>query len=153
MPGKQTDPEVRSQIAELALGGWTAPQIQRRLSHLGDRLPSLRTIHSIAADLRPPTGTGWRLADADPTEAALVLPVMAAVTRNSDGRLGHFTKDTAAWIARIRTAAPSLAPIDAYRWAVRYQTAVAADRDSGELDLQLALDTVKPPRREDPAGR
>lgn len=122
---------------------WSPRRIIDRLEADGryqGRVPSQRTIESIQADMRPrDSGPRWTLADADPAEAALVLPVLAAVTRNSDGRLGHFSTDTAAWIARLRVAAPRLSPIEAYRWAVRYQSAIAAGKDTAELDRQLAL--------------
>ncbi len=115
---------------------------------LGDEdLPSERTIYDLQREIRPAPGPGWRLSDADPDDAALLLPVLAAVTRNSEGRLGGFTVETAAWVVRIRRAAPQLAPIDAFRWAVRYQTTVAAGRDTRELDQRLALDTEIPPRQ------
>lgn len=149
MARRQADPDVLAAISELVLAGWRPPAIERQLApRFGDRLPSRRTLYSIVAELHPPTGPGWSIATADPEDAVLILPVLAAVTRNSEGRMGHFTEATAGWIARIRRVAPSLEPIAAYRWAVRYQTTTAAGKDTRELDRELALDMEKPPRQE-----
>lgn len=112
--------------------------------------PSERTIYDLQREMRPAAGPGWRMATADPDDAALILPVLGAVTRNSDGRIGHFTNQTASWIARIRRVAPALDPIATYRWAVRYQSTTTAGRDTGDLDRELARDTEKPPRPGEP---
>ena len=151
---RRSDPDVVIAIEALLIDGWPPRRVLAQLEadeRYRGRLPTQRTIESMQADLRPVrNGPGWTMATADPNDAALVLPVLAAVTRNSEGRLGHFTVATAAWIARIRRVVPSLDPITAYRWAVRYQTASAAGRDTRELDRQLALDAEKPPRQVDP---
>lgn len=148
MTRRQADPDVLAEIRTLLIDGYAPRRVFELVGQRHeDRAPSLRTIYSIAAELRPQSGPGWSLATADPGEAALVLPVLAAVVRRSDGRLGHFTEETAAWIARIRRVAPRLPLYESYRWAVRYQTAIAAGRDTRELDQRLALDTEKPPRQ------
>jgi len=147
---RRSDPDVVEAIESLLIQGWTPRRVVQQLeadAHFRGRLPTQRTIESMQADLRPARGPGWSLADADPDDAALILPVLAAVTRNSEGRLGGFSVETARWIIRIRRAAPRLEPVDAFRWAVRYQTAIAARRDTRELDRGLAQDTEKPPRR------
>lgn len=148
---RRTDPDVLAFVRELASKGYAPRRIFDRLGQtdrFSGRTPSLRTLYALIGEMTPTPGPGWRMAAADPDDAALILPVLGAVTRNSDGRIGHFTDATAGWIARIRRVAPMLEPIAAYRWAVRYQTATAAGRDTGELDRELSRDMEKPPRQD-----
>jgi hypothetical protein len=84
--------------------------------------PHLRTIQNKVKELSPPDPSGrWSFAKADPAEARLVLPVLAAVLEKTQGRL-WLTEDAADWIVRIKTAAPTL-PDDwwTYVYARTYQ--------------------------------
>lgn len=103
---------VLEAIEGLALRGFTPAQIDKELAsrEMAD-IPTTRTIRRIVADLAPrDPSTPWHLQDAD-DEAALVLPVLAEVIVQSEGRTRTLTRGEADWIARIRRAAPDYADL------------------------------------------
>lgn len=149
MPQHRTDPDIARDIRDLTLQGYAPRRVHDRIGQkYGERAPSLRTLYSIVGELRPPKGPGWSLANADPADAQLVIPVMATLLRNSEGRVGRLSVETARWVAIIRRVAPRMAAGSVYRWAIRYESAQAAGRDTRELDWELAADMEKPPRQE-----
>ena len=107
------DGDVEREIKRLALNdGWTAAQIHRELERrqeLQGRVPVLRTVQRIVAPLvsRDPS-RWWNLAEADPDDAALVLPVLSELMERTQGHLPRVTKDLAGWIARLARAAPDM---------------------------------------------
>ena len=86
---------------------WSPAQIRRELEKRPDleyELPSDRTIQMIVKEARPPDPSGpWSLADAEPRDVALVLPVLAAVVGKSQGRQ-HVTRAEAKWVVKLRSA-------------------------------------------------
>jgi hypothetical protein len=156
--GRRTDPEVVEAIGELAVReGLKAPAIRLRLQ--GDeryvgRVPADdRTIRAVIARYRkqlaarpralPPR---WLLANASGGEAALVLPVMRAKAEH--GASPILDTDQAAWIVKIRTAAPAIPPWDAFLLAQRYLR-ILRDSTPGAtegLDHYLALELWRDPR-------
>lgn len=150
---RRIDPDVAEAIAELLLGGWTPRRVLDRLeadARYRGRVPSLRTVEAMAAELRArSSGPAWSLVDADAGDAALVLPVLGELAERG-GRVAHLTPETAAWVVRLRRAAPALEPYEAFRWATRYQLAAARGGSTHELDLELARETTKRPHRDEP---
>lgn len=147
------DGDVQAAIEDLALNStWTPSQIERELlkeeqfknedRETGTRLPSLRTIQTIVKEVRQLDLSGrWELPDADADGgAALVLDVLAAVIEETKGRRQYLTKMEAAWVIRIRRAAPDLPPsFDTYRLARLYMTREHWQMPSPDLDALLAF--------------
>lgn len=150
MSPRRIDPDVMRAIEDDLLLGYSPSRVLDRLAaRVGNRVPSLRTIESIAAEIRGRRGTAtWSLASASPSDAALVLPVLAELARRSDGRLATLATETAGWVVRIRTVAPALDPYAAFRWAARYQLAIARGQDTAAMDVALALEAQRDPRPE-----
>ncbi len=149
------DPAVEARIREYILdprnNGLSAPAILDKLStdpEFAERLAaanksiSERTIRDRINRLRPPDTSGpWSMADADPEDAALVLPVLAEAIEWSGGHSRRFSKAVARWIVKVRVAAPDL-PVS---WALNVAEAyrAAEERSDGEelesLDQMLAF--------------
>lgn len=136
--GIRTLPNVRARIEELANEAHGAQQIADKLVlEVGDHAVSAKTVRAhlkerkALNDAAAPVKGGtedqapWSLRDADPAEAALVLPVIGALDR-AQGADWRINKATAHWIARVRMAAPSIPLLDAFRIAVRYRAELAA---------------------------
>lgn len=156
--GRRTDPEVVEAIGELAVReGLKAPTIRLRLQgdeRYAGRVPADdRTIRAVIARYRrqlvarpealPPR---WLLANATGDEAALVLPVMKAKAEH--GALPILNTAEAAWVVKIRSAAPTMPPWDALLLAGQYLRTL---RDSSPgategLDRFLALELWRDPR-------
>lgn len=134
---RRIDLDVTIEIERLARDNRGVRQIE---SHLikefpRDKVPHPKTIQRIIVDETTPrdTSAAWRLAGADPEDAALILPVLFTAS-------GHWllTITEAEWVVRIRSAAPDL-PIDGVRDAVKtYVSAQRHERDTGLLDLVLS---------------
>lgn len=121
--------------------GYNARQIDEELqrSDLADRWHgSVRTIQDIAQRLQSEGGSEWLLENSDPDDASLVLPVLAAVLEQSDGRVRGFSQDVGDWIARVRRAQPDIDPMNAWLFGVRY-AAQTSPHQRHELDVALAL--------------
>jgi hypothetical protein len=139
------DGDVRDAIVVLALEkpGWNATDIHRALQQderVAGRLPTVRTVQSMVKDARPRDASGpWSLADGDVSgaDAALILPVLAAVVREREGHVPGVTRREAAWIVKLRRAVPDLPPWETYRLARRYL--VREDRKEPCMDLDLFL--------------
>jgi hypothetical protein len=143
--------EQRTVIEEGVINGDSSPAIQRKLEEKNMGV-DVRTVQREVKKLRPPDASGaWSFADiaapvTPPTtaeEARLILPVLAAVLEQPAGDSAAISRDLAAWIVRIRTAAPTLPPQHAYGYAILYRAAAAHKRDTRELDRRLAR--LEPP--------
>src|SRR6476619_5835372 len=79
--GKRTDPDVRDNIVDRALEGWTAAAILRAMEQdvrFASRMPGIRTVQSIVREVAARDGSGqWSLADATADQLRHVLPVLA----------------------------------------------------------------------------
>jgi hypothetical protein len=130
-------------IAQLG-GRFSASQIRAQLvrDFPGRYVPSERTIQKAVRALGPmPSGKElWSMVDADPDEAAAVLPVIRELIHNSNGMVGlHFSKATGRWIAKLRQAVPELPAGEALMLAQRYRLAEAGGYPTPNLDTGLAL--------------
>jgi hypothetical protein len=118
----------------------------------GDAAPSLRTTQMLLSEFMPADpGAWWTLADGDPEDAALVLPVIEALYREHHPMTTFelsVRTSTARWIVKVRTAAPDMAPLDAHEFARRFAYAESAGRDTRLLTLALALGVWRSPEHE-----
>lgn len=139
---KRIDGDIRELIEALALRGWTPASIHRHLTRqpkFRSRAPSARTIQRIVKALSPHDPSGpWSLGD-DDVDAALVLPTLATVIEETDGRKLQLTRAEVSWVARIRRVAPDLEPWDAYVVAVQYMLCLEYGDSTTELDAWLAF--------------
>src|SRR5690606_1460124 len=110
MARRRMDPDLRRAIEEALVVGYTPSRVMNRLQAdegLRDRVPSLRTIESMAAELRPvDRADGWTVGEADPAHVPLVLPVLAELV--AVGQVTSLTRETGRWIAIIRRVAPAM---------------------------------------------
>lgn len=156
--GWYTDPRIEIAIARVCreVRGETgrnpsAAAVQRFLDDDEELQPlvpkDLRTIRRIMEEL-PTDETGtWSVADADPDEVALVLPVLAHVAQATAGGVWSLTRREASLIHRIRRAAPSLPEAGVWRLTQCYIN--DAGLAGGEVlapyyDLLLALGAWQP---------
>lgn len=141
------DSRVRAAIRQLCDSpktSWVSPVDIHRLlkgrADCKDRVPSLRSVQREVSKCRPPETGWWSLADgdADPDDAALVLPVLAETIEASGERWQRFGKDLAGWIVKVRVAAPDIPPLWAFSIATAYRGQKDADSAAG-LDQLLAF--------------
>jgi hypothetical protein len=119
--------------------------LQRELEEeYGDAAPSLRTTQMLLSEFMPSEPSAWwSIADGDPEDVALVLPVLAALYRDHHPLTTlelSIRSDTARWIVRVVTAAPDIDPLIAFEFANRLAYAERAGRDMRLLTLALALE-------------
>jgi len=145
-PGRPRIPgDIEAEIKSLALEGYTPPQIHEALERTpefeGRMLPVVKTIKRIIERYFPKglPSERWGLADADGDDAAMILPVLAAVIERTAGRVSHLTKAQAVWVQKIRRVAPDLAPWWAFRLAVTYMVRVHREQPTADLDELLAF--------------
>ncbi len=136
--GRNIAPEVYPRLEELAQNTRsTAPQIEAVLhKEFGGkhRIPSPSQIKRVIRDLRPRDTSGpWRLADADPDEAALVLPV-----RFDGEHEWLLSTEEAGWIAKVRRVAPDLPSEAVLNMVWSYMSWQQRGHDTALLDLVLA---------------
>lgn len=147
MKRRRIDPDVRRAVEERLVVGYTPTAVIRLLEAdkaLRDRVPSLRTVESMAAELRVADQSDtWTVGEADPEDAALVLPVLAELIEA--GHMTAITRETGRWVATIRRIAPALPTVDVLIFAGRYQAARAAGRSTHPVDLELARALKRPP--------
>lgn len=109
---RRIDGDIEREITRLArYEGWTPAQIHRELNRRENckgRVPELRTVQRIVAPIVSKESSVWLLADADPDDAALVLPVLAELIRHTQGRVSRLPQEIAEWIVRLRRAAPDM---------------------------------------------
>jgi len=111
--------------------------------HFAGRVPSVKTIGRKAKTFRLPNPEErWSLAEADPEEAAVVLPVFAAMAkRDRVWRCQFVTKEEAQILVRITAAAPDLDPWVAYQVAEGYVSRRRRGLQTLGLELGLAFAT------------
>jgi hypothetical protein len=99
-------------LERLAREGWSPAKIYRELrDKFGGDIPTPRTIQRAVHAIQPADKSApWSLTAANGEEAALVLPVLGAVLRHTDGRIRSISQGQAAWIVSVRRAAPRLDP-------------------------------------------
>lgn len=136
LPGS-VEREIRSLVEEK--GYTNAAEIERELSSKGRRV-DIRTIRARVKEytVEDPSGR-WTLAGSPGALAALILPVLAAVIENSEGHISHLTNAQAAWIVKVRRAAPDLSPWGAFCIAAYYRIRQHRNEPTADLDLLLAF--------------
>jgi len=144
--GTKLSVEISETVTSLVLRGYGKAQIYRHLEkgHRIDRngRPSKSTIDRLVDKLRPEDASGtWSFAeaDADPDDARLVLEALAAAIERTEGRVVRFSRDLAAWVVRVRRAAPSIPPWESYVMATQFQNATAQGWETQFLELTLAF--------------
>ena len=149
--GTQVRFEVVQEVKRLVMLGAGKAQIYRYLSEHtdskgnpyldADGLPSKSTIDRLVDKFRPADPSGpWSFSEAsevDADKARLVLDVVVAIFRASEGRV-WLTNALADWVARIRTVSPTAPPGMAYALAFSYRSLRAQDKDTRCLDIILA---------------
>jgi hypothetical protein len=149
---RQTTPEQERAMWAGFLEGRSGSQIHREMAVKGLLFPphpnvNVRLVQSRLREMQqmtPPDESGpWSFAESNAEEARLILPVLAAVLEQPAGDGATISRDIAAWIVRIRTAAPTLPPWHAYGYAILYRAAAAHKQDTRELDRRLAR--LQPP--------
>ena len=141
---RTTPVEVIDFIRQQTVLGHGPTAILRQIEAGPLSAPSLRTVQSIAAEMRPPDDSdAWSPATADAGEAALVMPVLAALVRA--GQMTSMTQAMARWVARVRLVAPSLGHLEVLLFAGRYLAAEGAGRGYGEVDVELARKLAERP--------
>jgi hypothetical protein len=142
--GRRIAPDILDRIAELTDKGIAATEIYKDLQgdeRFANRLPySVRTIQNIVRDLTPHLALDerWSVTQASPEEAAAVLPVLASVITETEGRRQWLTRAEAQWIAKLRLVAPDLLPFETYRLARLYLLRTERNEPTDDLDTALA---------------
>jgi hypothetical protein len=141
---RQTRVEVLTSIHDLAEVNPNAEQIRRVLLERfpSTNVPSARTIRDIVKERRSPepsAGDAWSPITADTSEAAQVMPVLAAVIAQTSGKRWQLTKEQAALIARIHGVAPDLPPWSTYVLANAYAATERSSAPVVPLDVLLAF--------------
>ncbi len=131
-------------IEEMAAKGVNGAAIARALGvdqRFAARAPSERTVQNVVRELSPPDPSEpWSLADAaDGEEAAMVLPVLAAVIRESAGKVSMVTRSEAGWIVKLSRVAGDLPAWALYRLAGKYQRCQVSGRPTRALDILVAF--------------
>jgi len=108
---RRIDGRIYEVLRELVVKGWNNGaevhrELQRRFPTTAAEvvpIPDLRTIQRVLCDLTPSDGGSlWSLAEAEPEDAALIVPVLAAMIEDTEGRRPSITRTEARWIAKIR---------------------------------------------------
>ncbi|HYI66325.1 MAG TPA: hypothetical protein VEW95_05340 [Candidatus Limnocylindrales bacterium] len=137
---RRIDPDVAQAITASLLVGYKPAAARARADAdpaFRGRVPSLRTIAAMAAELRPrDAGDVWTVGESDPAEAALVLPVLAELI--AVGNMTSVTRQTGRWIAVLRRIVPDMPTLDVLVFAARYQAAAASGDSTYLIDLDLA---------------
>ncbi|MSQ35933.1 MAG: hypothetical protein EXR63_02140 [Dehalococcoidia bacterium] len=135
------DVTVAARLLDLLDRGWTPRAIHDTLvAEFGLRAASARAIREQMLAQRPAAAEApWRLSDADPQVAALVMPVIVAVCEHTHGARTHIDAAAGAWVATLRAASPDLPLWGAYRLAAEYARRAAAGEPADDLDAALAL--------------
>lgn len=117
-----------------------------------DTYPSLRTTQLLLNEWRATDGEerAWTLSDGDPEDAALVLPVIAALTRRDKESRG-VSQQIAMWLVRVRTVAPDMPPLQAFNVAAYYSHAERTGGDTGFIDTYLSLEAWRSREAEEQA--
>lgn len=116
---------------------WRAPDIHEDLKErFRKRAPTLRTVERWVKVFAPPDPSGaWRFADADPQDAALVLPVLPDLRVPG---VRPLTEEEASWIVRLRRAVPQMPPVVVRAMARQYMSYEHRNLSTEPLDQILA---------------
>lgn len=138
------DGDVQAAIDDLILKDWGATQIYNHLDRqekFAGRVPTPRTIQRRVSELASRDSSGpWSLADAKDNEAALVLPVLAALIDGTEAQRVYVTQAEAERIVRIRRAVPDLLPtLDLMLLARVYMLREQQGMSTTDLDSFLAF--------------
>ncbi len=136
------DGDLRAEIIRLADStNWSGERILESLSRreaFSDRLlPNVRTVQRLMRPRRQQKARGaeWRLADASPEEARVVMEALATAIEESDGSISDISRSEAAWIMKIKEAVPEMPTRVALRFAREYVSSEA----TAHLDAALAV--------------
>jgi len=134
-------------VRELALDGLSTAQILRRvnaslvlngMNEIGEQ-----SVRRYARSFRG-EGRIWGLThESDGKRARLVLEVLDVVQRRTEGRRQFVTIGEANWIVKLREAAPTLPPWQAYRLANLYASRTPEEGEgesTADLDAYLAAE-------------
>jgi hypothetical protein len=154
---------LKARIVELHDLGGSMRSIEGQLAAEG-RPVAYNTIRNVIDRESPPDASAtWRLAAYDglgQVHPELVLPILAGVHETTGGRVATFSNRVADWVAALRLAASQLSPWTTYVIARRYVAFEALGRDTGPLDLAVAIavsqlsqdDTTDVPAADGPSG-
>jgi hypothetical protein len=137
-------------LAPVPLAG---TEVHRKLQdEFPDSAVSLRTVQMLLSEWRPPEGEekAWTLADADPEDAALILPVLGELTRRDKGARG-VSQQIAQWLVRVRTIAPDMPLLSAFDVSAFYAHAERTGGETAYLDTFLALEAWRSREAEEQA--
>jgi hypothetical protein len=141
--GTRTDPDIQLEVERLAVDGWNAAAIHRKLSNdprFTKRLPVARTIQNLVRAVTPRDPSDpWSLVDSNAEDAELVLPVLAAVAENTEGRREVMTQLEAEWTVRLRRSVPDLPPLWVARLIWEYMLREERKQSTAELDQMLGF--------------
>jgi hypothetical protein len=140
--GRRMDREVRDAIEALILEGYSAAQAYRELSQrwAPPRLPTLRTVQRVAAQLQRPDRSGtWTLNNVPAEEARVVLDVLRSAIEETEGRVEGLTIAESEQIVRLHHAAPDLEAAMLWRLARLYMAREARGEGTADLDCLLAF--------------
>ena len=128
----------------------TLERLRRDPRFRGRVLPSERTVQDIVRELTPADPSDpWRLGDATPEEAALILPALGQ-TMYRDGHVPMLSRAEAEWLVRIRTAVPRVSPRRAFDIAITMHS-LDVDPDPEVEELMIAsLAAAADPDEKDP---
>lgn len=136
------DPDILDMIQSLAVDtDWSATQIHRKVEDefLGRDIPSQRAVQVWVKKYRPADPSGpWFMLDADPADAALILPVLAKVIVGSKGSR-TITRAEGDMIVRVRKACPDMPEGGVWRIARMYRARETNNEPSDDLDALLAF--------------
>lgn len=136
------EPDILDMIKSLAVDtDWSGTQIHRKIEDVFPEkdIPGQRSVQTWVKKYRPADPSGpWSLRDADPAEAALVLPVLAKVIARSQGKR-TISRAEAAMIVRIRTACSDMPEGSAWRLAQLYRVRETNNEPTDDLDAVLAF--------------
>jgi hypothetical protein len=151
---RQIDADIERAIILLA-DNHTPTQIHRELERrLGkEHVPALRTVQRVMADVTPKDAAPWQLAEADPDDAAVILPVLGAVIERTEGQVRQVTRGHAEWIGRLRRADPTLPAWTAFALARIYVAQVDRGQSTAPFDELMALAPWGNPQRYQTATR
>lgn len=100
---------------------------------------SLRTVQTIVREKRPPGDTTpWSLSNAEPSEAALVMPVLRTLIERTDAKRIHITLGEAAAVVKVRRVNPDLPLWHAWLFAREYLAREHHGQPAEELDAIVA---------------
>ena len=104
------------------------------------RIPHIRTIQRIVRENTPQDPSApWQLAEASGGDAALVLPVLAAMIEVSEGRLKALSTAKAEWIVKLRRVADDLPLWAIYELTIKYMLRRERHNPTDDLDAFLAF--------------